>query len=244
MAKGETVELYEFPLAPRTLDDHAVLREHRAPAASRPGLYAVLGDALRAPFKNGSFDIVVTPWLVDIVPDDFATLCQRINRLLAKQGRWLNFGSLQFGHADFERQYSPEECGALIEAAGFTPPQTREASIPYLSSPASRHGRQETVLAWQAVKNRKIKQPDRFEALPDWLVKGADPVPMLDAFRVQAATTRIYAGLMALIDGKRSLKDIAKILVSQRVLSPTDAEPAVRKFLTRMYQDSQRGQRL
>lgn len=244
VAKGETVELFEFPLAPRSLDDHAILREHGAPAATRPGLHAVLGDALRAPFKSGSFDIVVTPWLVDILPDDFATLCRRINCLLANNGRWLNFGSLQFGHTSFDRQYSPEECAALVEAAGFTAPETAEATIPYLSSPASRHGRQETVLAWQTVKNRKIKQPDRYEALPDWLVKGADPVPVLEAFRVQAATTRIHAGLMALVDGKRSLKDMAKILVNQRVMTPADAEPAVRRFLTKMYHDSQRGQRL
>ena len=244
VAKGETVELFEFPLAPRTLDDHAILRKHGAPAATRPGLHAVLGDALRAPFKNGSFDIVVTPWLVDILPDDFATLCRRINCLLANKGRWLNFGSLQFGHTSYDRQYSPEECAALVEAAGFTTPDTEEATIPYLSSPSSRHARQETVLAWQAVKNRKIKQPDRYEALPDWLVKGADPVPVLEAFRVQAATTRIHAGLMALVDGKRSLKDMAKILVNQRVMTPADAEPAVRKFLTKMYHDSQRGQRL
>ena len=74
---------------------------------------------------------------------------------------------------------------------------------------------------------------------------GPQPAPdALDAFRVQATTTRIYAGLMALIDGKRSLKDMAKILVGQQVLTPADAEPAVRRFLTKMYQESQRGQRL
>ncbi len=244
VATGETVELFEFPLAPRALDDHAILREHVAPTASRPGLHAVLGDALRAPFQHGVFDVVVTPWLVDIVPDDFAALCRRINCLLVKEGRWLNLGSLLFGHAGFDRQYSPEECAALAEAAGFAAPETAEATIPYLSSPASRHGRQETVLAWRAVKQRKVKPPDRYEALPDWLVKGTDAVPALEAFRVQAATTRIHAGLMALIDGKRSLKDMARILVNQRVMAPADAEPAVRQFLTKMYHDSRRGQRL
>jgi len=244
VAKGETVELYEFPLAPRTLDDHTILRGLKAPAVAPPGLHVVLGDALRAPFKGGCFDVVVTPWLVDILPEDFATLCPRINRLLTEKGRWLNLGSLLFGQAGFDRQYSPQECAALVEAAGFSAPETEEVTIPYMNSPASRHGRQETVLAWCAVKQRKIKQPDRHEALPDWLVKGTEPVPTLEAFRVQAASTRIYAGLMTLIDGKRSLKDMAKILVSQRIMSSTDAEPAIREFLTKMYHDSQRGLRL
>ena len=89
-----------------------------------------------------------------------------------------------------------------------------------------------------------IKQPSRYEALPDWLVKGTEPVPVLEAFRMQAASTRIYAGIMSLIDGRRSLKDMAKVLIDQRLIAPADAEPAIREFLTKMYNDSLRAQRL
>jgi hypothetical protein len=67
---------------------------------------------------------------------------------------------------------------------------------------------------------------------------------LLDEFRVQATTTRIYAGLMALIDGRRTLKDMARVLVSRRVMAEADAEPAIRQFLTKMYNDSQRAKRL
>jgi uncharacterized protein YbaR (Trm112 family) len=241
---GETLELYEFPLAPRTLADQALLRELKAPAPTRPGFHAVLGDALRAPFREASFDVVVTPWLIDILPEDFATLCPRINHLLVKGGRWLNLGSLMFSQAGPDKQYSREECSALIEIAGFATPSFEEATIPYMSSPASRHGRRETVLAWRADKTGKAKRPGRHEALPDWLVKGTDPVPVLDAFRVQLTTTRIYAALMSLIDGRRSVKDMAKVLVEQRLMAPPDAEPAIREFLMKMYHDSQRAQRL
>jgi len=241
---GGSFELYEFPLAPRASRDHAVLRELRAPAAAPPRLHLVLADALRAPFKDASFDVIITPWLIDILPEDFATLCPRINRLLRPDGRWLNLGSLTFNQVGPDKQYSPEECAALIEAAGFAAPVFAEATIPYMCSPASRHGRRETVLAWHVTKTGKAKRPTRYEALPDWLVKGTEPVPLLDAFRMQATTTRIYAGLMALIDGRRTLKDMAKVLVAQRVMAAADAEPAVRQFLTKMYNDSQRAQRL
>lgn len=244
IAAGEALTLYEFPLAPRSLRDQALLRELKAPAAARPGLHMLLGDALRTPFREASFDVVVTPWLIDILPEDFATLCARVNRLLAKQGRWLNLGSLLFSQAGADKHYSPDECAALIRAAGFTTPSFDEATIPYMCSPASRHGRRETVLAWHAVKQGKVKRPRRHEALPDWLVKGTEPVPVLEAFRTQATTTRIYAGLMGLIDGRRSVKDMANVLVEQRMMAPADAEPAVREFLTKMYYDSQRAQRL
>jgi len=241
---GERIELYEFPLAPRSLDDHAVLRELTAPAPVRAGFHTLLGDVLRAPFKDAAFDAVVTPWLIDILPEDFATLCLRINRLLANGGAWLNLGSLIFSQAAPEKQYSPAECVALIESAGFAAPELDEAYIPYMCSPASRHGRRELVLAWRTSKTGKARRPPRHESLPDWIVLGNAPVPMLEAFRLQAATTRIYAGLMSLIDGKRTLKDMAKVLVDQRLIGPSEAEPAVREFLTKMYHESQRAQRL
>ena len=177
------------------------------------------------------------------MPDDFASLCLRINRLLANEGRWLNFGSLQFGHANFERQYSPEECNALIEAAGFSAPETNEASIPYLSSPASRHGRRESVITWTAKKKKNAKRPPRHEALPDWLVQGNQPVPALTSFQAQALSTRVYAFIMSLIDGKRSLSDIARLLVEQRLMNEDEAKPAIRSFLIKMYEDSQRSAR-
>ena len=38
VAQGGVVELYEFPIAPRTIADHAILRALQAPAPVRAGL--------------------------------------------------------------------------------------------------------------------------------------------------------------------------------------------------------------
>jgi hypothetical protein len=65
-------------------------------------------------------------------------------------------------------------------------------------------------------------------------------VPLLPAFQSQAMATRIYAFLMGLVDGRRSVKDMAKLLADQRLMTREDAEPAVRNFLLRMYDDAQR----
>jgi hypothetical protein len=47
---------------------------------------------------------------------------------------------------------------------------------------------------------------------------------------------------MSLIDGKRSIEDMAKILEQQKLMTRKEAVPAIRSFLTRMYDDSQRQQ--
>ena len=100
MAAGKQLSLYEFPLAPASLDDDAVLRKLSAPEVAKGGFHCVLADALRPPFAEGTFDTVVTPWLIDIITEDLPVFCARINRLLKEDGRWVNFGSLAFSSAE------------------------------------------------------------------------------------------------------------------------------------------------
>ena len=237
---GETLELYEFPIAPLGLEDDAVLRKLSAPEPVRDGFHLVLGDALRPPFPSGSFDTVVTPWLIDIINEDLPALAARINGLLADNGRWLNFGSLAFSNPACSRRYSAAETKAIVAEQGFSEPLMTEQTIPYMCSPASRHGRQENVVSFSARKEKTVRKSARYQALPEWIVTGKEPVPLSQSFRDQAMTTQIYAFIMSLIDGKRSIKDMAIVLEQQKLMSRAEAEPAIRTFLTRMYDDSQK----
>ncbi len=240
MIAGDRLELYEFPIAPKRAADCAVLQTLAAPRAARRGLRLVAGDALRAPFAAGSFDSVVTPWFVDVIPEDFATLCVRINHLLKPGGRWVNFGSLAFSNQDAALNYSLEEAVARIAAAGFEEPALREATLPYMASPHSRHSRRETVVTTSAVKVAEASAPPRFQALPEFLVGGDTPVPLLQSFQVQAMTTRIHAFMMTLIDGQRSILDMAKLMEEHKLMPRDQAEASVRSFLIKMFDESQR----
>lgn len=240
VTRGETLKLYEFPIAPKSMDDSAVLRDLSAEAPVRDGFHLVFGDVLRPPFAAGRYDTVVTPWVIDIVTEDLPVLAARINALLKPGGRWINFGSLTFAYPTFSGRYSPEETLAFVQDSGFDSPVVHEASIPYMCSPASRHGRQETVFTFSAVKKDKVPAPERHKALPDWIVTGKETVPLLRAFKTQASTTHVYGFVMSLIDGKRSIADMAKVMEEQKLMTRQEAEPAIRNFLIRMYDDSQR----
>ena len=80
--RGKTLDLHEFPIAPRMPEDVAVARTLAAPEPVIDGFDLVLADVLRPPFAVASFDTVVTPWLIDIVNDDLPRQAARINRLL------------------------------------------------------------------------------------------------------------------------------------------------------------------
>ena len=238
VTRGAALELYEFPIAPLRLADHVVLRSLLAPQPVRAGFHIVAADALRAPFEPAAFDTVVTPWLVDIINEDFVRFAAQVNALLRPGGCWINFGSLAFAQGPRAQRLSFEETLGIVSVSGFGEPALGEQRIPYMCSPSSRHARMETVVAWCAQKIGAASAAPGVGPIPEWLVMSDLPVPQLEDFKVQAVATRIHAFIMALIDGRRSIKDMAQMLVEQRLMSPEDAETAVQRFLTRMYDDS------
>jgi hypothetical protein len=46
--------------------------------------------------------------------------------------------------------------------------------------------------------------------------------------------------MMSLIDGKRTINDMAIILEKQKLMSKEEAVPALRNFFTKMYDDAQK----
>ncbi len=242
LLRGENIQLHEFPIAPRRLADSAVLRDLVAPEQTGADFQLILADALRPPFARESFDTVITPWLVDIVSEEFAALARRINGLLRKGGRWVMFGSLSFAHQDAALRYSLEEVLELAEQAGFAAPRPQETTIPYMCSPASRHGRRENIVTFATEKLKPVKRAQRHSALPEWIIERDKPVPLLPSFEMQAMSTRVYALLMGMIDGRRTIREMAAIMEQKRLMTRQDAEPAIRSFLIKMFDESQQGE--
>ncbi len=239
LLRGEPVTLHEFPMAPRSMQDTAREQVLEAPAAAGKNLSLVLASALRAPFKNAAFDTLITPWLVDILPESLSLQARRWNRLLAEGGSWVWFGSHAFSGAAPRDRISLEESLEIIEASGFSRPEVIEAEIPYMVSPADRLGRNERVVVINARKVKSVKAPPRHVALPDWLVKSDQPVPATPAFQTEIMSNRILAHMMSLIDGQRSIDDMAQILEDQRLMVREEAVASIRTLLIRMFEDAQ-----
>jgi len=240
MFAGRSVELHEFPIAPRTVEDHAVLRRLVSPGPARAGLQLVAADALQAPFRDGAFDTVITPWFIDIIGEPLARTAARINAALKPGGRWINTGSLAFSRAAHEERVGLEEVRELLPQSGFSAPRLRETTVPYMRSPASRHSRQENVVTWVVEKLSPAAQVPRARVLPEWLLQPDRPVPRTRAFEMQAISSRIHAFMLALINGERSMRDMARMLVEQRLMSADEAEDQVRIFLARLHEDTEK----
>lgn len=236
--RGERLELYEFPLAPRNIDSHAILRTLQAPAPAPAGWQLVFADASQGPFAAGAYDTVVTPWLIDVLDEDTASFARRVNGWLRPGGRWLNSGSLAFGGDDPACRYALEEVVEVVRAAGFSGVEPHEEAVPYLCSPASRHARVETVVTFAARKFAEVEAPPPLRRRPEWLERGELPVPLLPEIGRRQLEWRVLSYVASLVDGRRSLRDIAQVLVQQRLMTEAEAEPTVRSFLARLHDEA------
>ncbi len=237
MFAGERLELHEFPVAPRDLASHAALRTLAAPAPADAGLQLVFADAKQPPFAPGSFDTVVTPWLVDVIDADLGSLAATVNELLVPGGLWVCTGTLFFQQRDPVHAYSSEEVREVVVEAGFEAPAWAAARVPYLSSPASRHARFEEVVTFAVRRLRAASPPAR--VMPAWLVDPRQPVPLLPEVADHVLALRVRGYVASLVDGRRSLADIASRLVEDRLLPATEATGIVRDYLLRLHDDAQ-----
>ena len=239
IVEGSAVGIYEFPIAPRQADDCAVLRNLAAPRRVRAGFSLVFGDAFDAPFPPGSFDAVLTPWLIDIVDRDVADLALQINRLLRAGGSWINHGSVSFVGRRPADRYGLEELLERVSAHGFSVPEYDEMEMPYMRSPASRHGRVEQVVTFVCRKSGPVPVA-RSTPLPDWLLDPRVAVPVTAGFETAGLASRIQAFVLALIDGQRTAADLAGMLVERQLLDAESAMAAVRGLLLRLYDEQLR----
>jgi hypothetical protein len=82
-----------------------------------------------------------------------------------------------------------------------------------------------------------VPAPATGRALPEWIHRTDRAVPLLPAFRAQALSTRVYAFLLAMIDGERTIRDMARLMEQQKLMPADDALPAIQRFLARALQD-------
>ncbi len=233
VSQGKEVSLYEFPVAP--IDDAAcaVLQRCFAPEPldHKHDFHFVFGDATNAPFADSSFDTIVTPWLIDILPQDLREFVPQVNRLLPTGGLWVNTGSLAFFHDDPCCRYSEKEVLEVVSACGFEIVGIDHRSIPYLQSPNSAHGRLERIVSFTARKRASILAPMTSKLSPKWLCDTSISVPTCAETTVASSTHLLTAQVLAAIDGKRSIDAITHLVSREYKLSHDECAIAVRRIV-------------
>jgi ubiquinone/menaquinone biosynthesis C-methylase UbiE len=236
---GGEVELVEFPTAPISSDDYAIAHTCKMPAnysKIEPRAFEfLLADATNIPLADKSFDTIVTPWLIDILPINFRDYIPHINRLLPVGGHWLNTGSLAFFNHNEAINYSQEEVLDLLKKYGFEVLASNRMEINYLHSPYSAHARVENVFNFCVRKKHDCVPVKRLNYLPDWIADASMIIPDSEKLTLSSSKHLLQAQVLSAINGHRSSHDIAKLIAKEYGMSVHSAGLAVRQILIDNY---------
>ena len=232
LVRGEILQAREFPVAPRGEHEVAVARQLRCPFAVPEGLTFLLGDALSPPFAERSLSAVLTPWFIDAVGADPRVTAAAIHRVLEPGGSWLNFGPLRFD-GPTSRQYTIDEVLELVTQSGFeVSAQLREQVVCFASPESGREWR-ELVYGFVARKVGETASLLVPPSEPDWVLDVHAAVPALPLWSRVRKSASIVDGLLALVDGQRSIADIADVLGPSWGVEPRSLDAHLQAYLTR-----------
>jgi len=235
MTSGDSIKYHEIPIPPSGLKETSVLGECKAPQGAVGNLHWLLADGLNPPFQGETFDTVVTPWFIDVVPQDLNPLSDQINRVLKTGGVWVNFGPYGFLNSPLAKQYSRSEVLEIVSRHGFKITDEAVTPIPYLQSPHSAQRRTENVLCFAASKERPGKPVIPFRHYPEWMELTNQAVPKTERLGKYGFAAQVQSDVMTLIDGQRSIDDIAKLFADRHKVSADDAVGAVSTLLRQLW---------
>lgn len=238
---GEKLKAVTFSVSPRDRMNPGQTTDLVAPKGHAPNLNFVFGDVYALPFQSETFDLVISPWLVDILPRRFSELTNSIYRVVKPNGHWVNCGAWFFNFQNEVDNISLAEAEEIGQSQGWAPLSSSLVETPYLQSAQDNHRRFETmtVFTWQK-STAILEKPKSFPRVDDrveWIRDTTLPVPKLTPFTNSAETYATMAWVLAQVDGNRSLNEIAGILVQQSGMEHDQAVDAVQSFFDRYLKD-------
>lgn len=235
--EGESTELTELPRFPLSVEDAVVDHTLAPPEAVPHGPVFLLGDAFAPPFEDETFDLLVTPWFVDIVPEVFSALAARLARQLAPEGRWVSFGPLSFERQGPADRLTPEEVADVLEASGWEVLQAGTETVKYLHSPHAMPRRNEEVFAFEARRPAALGDVAPFVFYPEWMTDPRQPIPADPRFDAMRAERIFDVEILKCIDGRTTIEDLVVILASQYGLAEDRCRATVERFFARWFEE-------
>ena len=147
-----------------------MLRRHEAPEPPGPGLALVLADASAPPFMPGRFDLVLTPWFIDVAGEPVARVAAPHQRA-ARARRTLDqsrFAGVRRRRA--RRRAEPRgTCRAAAARRVRAPAGAARRASPISARPPAATRGIESVVTFCARKEREVPSPAAGRELPDWI---------------------------------------------------------------------------
>lgn len=206
----QPLALGEFKIFPQiTLPSGQVhtLNPPSDPENLRDRWFGIGGNIWHMPVLPESFDMIITPWLVDVTGGDVRDLIGVISQALAPGGHWINTGPLLFTrHIPVQIKYNAPEIREFLTLSGFKLVAENIQISDHLVSPIEARGRTEQIWTFTACKSEIPDMHGIDGVTAPWLVMHHLPVPAAN-YSTKDQHPLIHT-ILSLVDGKRSVNDI------------------------------------
>ena len=154
--------------------------------------------------KN-TFDLIITPWFIDVNGGDVRDLIGLIHEQLTNNGHWINSGPLLFTrHLPTQLKYTSAEIKEFIELSGFTFNSEEINNAGYLISPLEARFREEQV--WTFSTQKKIPSTETIIQTHAWLIMHHLPIPNINF--ICRDSHPLIDIILEKVDGIRSINDM------------------------------------
>jgi hypothetical protein len=132
---------------------------------------------------------------------------------------------------------SIEEVHELVEASGFELVQRFRRDVPYFDSPHSGSRRHDTVFAFAARRTERMRDLPVPAGPAPWLGDTTLPIPLAPGFASERSRSVITVGVLSMVDGHRSIRDLAQMLAAQWRSDPGRLEAQLVTLFSRLATD-------
>ncbi|MCJ8311688.1 MAG: methyltransferase domain-containing protein [Saccharospirillaceae bacterium] len=181
-------------------------------------LFFMVADAYNTPFKQQQFDVIITPWFVDVVGVDMKKTMGVVHSLLKPGSTWLNFGPLLYlDKLEYAHKYHQTEVEQLLQNLNFNMIQQDSKVMPYSLSPDDKRQQHEQIWCFGATSPKQsfseLSQQTFSNAaginLPLWSLFTHLPIPK---FKIDEQTHPVLKAIVEQIDGQTSADEVALML--------------------------------
>ena len=178
----------------------------------RDSWFLMGANVWQLPFTKNAFDLIITPWFIDVNGGDVRDLIGLIHEQLTDNGHWINSGPLLFTrHLPTQLKYTSAEIKEFIELSGFTFNSEAINNAGYLISPLEARFREEQV--WTFSAQKKIPSKETIIQTQAWLIMHHLPIPNIN-FICQDSHPLIDI-ILEKVDGIRSINDMCYEIAMQ-----------------------------
>lgn len=225
-------EIPQNPLHLEFVEKNWTLTGGRRP----PNLHFILADFFNAPIELESFDLIITHWFIDIVPETFINTSKKINSLLKLNAHWINFGPTGFNSVTKAKSVTSDEIKSDLKDSGFLIINEGHETVDYLASPLNSGKRTEQLFKYSVKKVTAVEPPLAFQYYPSWLINLAEAIPVQAEWQQASQFDILASQIILLADGTKSIDQISNIVSSQLGIPKNEAEAITLTVFSRKFE--------